>query len=44
LAFGLIVLAWGYKARLEENVMLEQFGAEYEKYRQKVKGLIPFVW
>jgi protein-S-isoprenylcysteine O-methyltransferase Ste14 len=44
LAFALIVLAWGYKARLEENVMLEQFGSEYEEYRRKVKGLIPFVW
>ena len=44
LAFALIVLAWGYKARLEEKVMLEQFGSEYEEYRRKVKGLIPFVW
>ncbi|PYS03841.1 MAG: hypothetical protein DMG12_11410 [Acidobacteria bacterium] len=44
LAFVLIVTAWGYKARLEENVMAEQFGTEYERYRQKVKGLIPFIW
>lgn len=44
LALVLIVTAWGYKARLEEEAMLDQFGAEYERYRQKVKGLIPFVW
>ena len=41
---ALIVIAWGYKARLEESVMIEQFGAEYEEYRRKVKGLIPGVW
>ncbi len=44
LAFVLIVTAWGYKARLEENAMAEQFGTEYERYRQSVKGLIPFIW
>jgi len=44
LAFALIVLAWGYKARLEESAMTEQFGSEYEEYRRKVKGFIPFVW
>jgi protein-S-isoprenylcysteine O-methyltransferase Ste14 len=44
LSFVLIVTAWGYKARLEETAMIEQFGAEYERYRRKVKGLIPFVW
>lgn len=41
---ALIVIAWGYKARLEESFMIEQFGAEYEEYRRKVKGLIPGVW
>ena len=44
LAFALIVLAWGYKARLEESAMIEQFGSEYEEYRRNVKGFIPFVW
>ena len=44
LAFALIVVAWGYKARLEESAMTEQFGSEYEQYRRKVKALIPFVW
>jgi len=44
IAFGLIAGAWGYKAKLEERVMLEQFGPDYERYRRDVKGLIPFVW
>jgi protein-S-isoprenylcysteine O-methyltransferase Ste14 len=42
--FFLVVVAWGYKARLEESVMLEQFGHQYHEYRQQVKGLIPWVW
>jgi protein-S-isoprenylcysteine O-methyltransferase Ste14 len=42
--FMMVVAAWGYKSRLEEAAMAEQFGAQYEKYRSHVKGLIPFVW
>jgi protein-S-isoprenylcysteine O-methyltransferase Ste14 len=38
---ALVVLSWGYKSRLEEGYMIEQFGAEYEQYRHEVKGLIP---
>jgi protein-S-isoprenylcysteine O-methyltransferase len=41
---ALIVICWGYKARLEESFMIEQFGAEYEDYRRHVKGLIPGIW
>jgi protein-S-isoprenylcysteine O-methyltransferase Ste14 len=44
LSFVMILAAWGYKSRLEETAMVEHFGAEYETYRRKVKGLIPFVW
>jgi protein-S-isoprenylcysteine O-methyltransferase Ste14 len=44
LAFVMILAAWGYKSRLEETAMAEHFGAEYETYRRKVKGLIPFIW
>ena len=40
----LIVLAWGYKAHMEESFMIEQFGTEYEDYRHRVKGLIPGIW
>jgi protein-S-isoprenylcysteine O-methyltransferase len=41
---ALVVLCWGYKSRLEEHYMIEQFGAEYEDYRRQVKALIPGVW
>jgi protein-S-isoprenylcysteine O-methyltransferase Ste14 len=41
---ALVVICWSYKARLEEAFMIEHFGAEYEQYRQQVKGLIPGVW
>jgi protein-S-isoprenylcysteine O-methyltransferase Ste14 len=44
IGFFLVVVAWGYKARLEESVMLEQFGRHYEQYRQNVKKLIPWIW
>jgi protein-S-isoprenylcysteine O-methyltransferase Ste14 len=40
----MIVIAWGYKARLEEATMLAQFGPEYERYRRDVKGLLPYVY
>ncbi|MCU1336103.1 MAG: Isoprenylcysteine carboxyl methyltransferase [Bryobacterales bacterium] len=41
---ALMLISWGYKSRLEESFMIEQFGAEYEEYRRKVKGLIPGIW
>jgi protein-S-isoprenylcysteine O-methyltransferase Ste14 len=44
LGFVMIVAAWGYKSRLEESAMAEQFGTKYETYRAHVKGLVPFVW
>ena len=44
ISVALVVIAWGYKSRLEEALMVEQFGAEYERYRANVKGLIPFIW
>lgn len=43
-AFGVAVLALCLKSRREEAFMMEQFGAEYAQYKQKVKRLIPFVW
>ena len=39
IAFG----SFWYKARLEERVMHDAFGAEYDAYRREVKSLIPFV-
>jgi protein-S-isoprenylcysteine O-methyltransferase Ste14 len=44
LSFVMILIAWGYKSRLEETAMVEYFGTEYQDYRREVKGLIPFVW
>jgi protein-S-isoprenylcysteine O-methyltransferase Ste14 len=44
IGFLMIVAAWSYKSRLEESAMSEQFGTQYERYRARVKGLIPFVW
>jgi protein-S-isoprenylcysteine O-methyltransferase Ste14 len=43
-SFALIVLAWGYKSRIEEKLMIEQFGGEYERYQREVKALIPLIW
>jgi protein-S-isoprenylcysteine O-methyltransferase Ste14 len=44
LGTALVVVAWGYKSRLEEVFLIEHFGAEYEHYRRDVKALIPLVW
>ncbi len=43
-ATALVVISWGYKSRLEEALMVEQFGEEYEDYRRHVKALIPGIW
>ena len=43
-ATAMVVISWGYKSRLEERFMIEQFGAEYEDYRRHVKALIPGIW
>jgi len=40
----MIVLAWGYKSRVEERFMTARFGAEYDQYRREVKALVPMVW
>ena len=41
---GIATIALCVKLLHEERFMTEQFGAEYAKYSQKVKRLIPFVW
>jgi protein-S-isoprenylcysteine O-methyltransferase Ste14 len=41
---ALVVIAWGYKATVEETFMTQQFGEQYEQYRREVKGLVPLVW
>ena len=44
LAVLLVFGSFWYKARLEERVMHEAFGAEYDAYRRNVASLIPFVF
>jgi protein-S-isoprenylcysteine O-methyltransferase Ste14 len=44
LSFLLVVVAWGYKARLEEKALRERFGEGYEAYRKTVRSLVPFIW
>ena len=41
--FPLAVLGWGFKLRLEESFMVQQFGNAYLDYKQRVKALVPFV-
>ena len=42
--FLIVLLAWKQKSLIEERFMIEQFGAEYQRYRREVKWLIPYVW
>lgn len=39
----LAILGWGFKLRMEESFMLQQFGNAYLDYKQRVKALLPFV-
>ena len=32
------------KSRMEERLMIEQFGTQYSDYRARVNAFIPFVW
>lgn len=43
IAFVIALIAWHFKAQLEERFMVDQFGPQYEVYRQQVKALIPFI-
>jgi protein-S-isoprenylcysteine O-methyltransferase Ste14 len=43
LAVVVMLAAYLRKIQMEEAVLLEVFGAEYEAYRRKVKALVPFV-
>ena len=42
-ALVLAILGWRTKWRTEERFLSERFGAQYDDYRKKVKGLIPFI-
>jgi len=43
LAVGIVVASLWRKLRLEERWMAEQFGDDYERYRGRVRALVPFV-
>jgi protein-S-isoprenylcysteine O-methyltransferase Ste14 len=43
LAIGSAFLGFWLKLRTEEQFLTEQFGAQYIRYRQETKALIPFV-
>jgi protein-S-isoprenylcysteine O-methyltransferase Ste14 len=43
LGVGVLSLAFWLKLRMEERFMLEQFGADYRRYQERVKALIPYV-
>jgi protein-S-isoprenylcysteine O-methyltransferase Ste14 len=43
LAVVIAFCSFWYKARLEERVMHDAFGVEYDAYRREVNSLIPFV-
>lgn len=45
LAFGAVIVAWIVsRIRVEEAMLLEQFGDEYRDYQRRTKRLIPFVY
>lgn len=43
IGFPLAVVGWGFKLRMEESFMVQQFGNAYLDYKQRVKALVPFV-
>jgi len=43
LAVVIVVASLWRKLRLEERWMAEQFGDDYERYRDRVRALVPFV-
>lgn len=43
IAFGLFATAYWLKSRIEERVLLVEFGDEYRRYQNEVPALVPFV-
>lgn len=41
---ALAAAGWKLKSLGEEELMVRVFGEEYVRYRERVKGLVPFVW
>jgi protein-S-isoprenylcysteine O-methyltransferase Ste14 len=40
----LAAIAWKIKSMSEESLMVQQFGDQYTRYREQVKGLVPYLW
>jgi protein-S-isoprenylcysteine O-methyltransferase len=40
----LAAIAWKIKSVGEETLMVQQFGDQYARYREQVKGLVPYLW
>jgi protein-S-isoprenylcysteine O-methyltransferase Ste14 len=40
----LAAIAWKIKSVSEETLMVQQFGDQYTRYREQVKGLVPYLW
>jgi protein-S-isoprenylcysteine O-methyltransferase len=40
----LAAIAWKIKSMSEETLMVQQFGDQYARYREQVKGLVPYLW
>jgi protein-S-isoprenylcysteine O-methyltransferase len=40
----LAAIAWKIKSMSEETLMVQQFGDQYAHYRERVKGLVPYLW
>jgi len=39
-----IGVAYAYRIRAEDAMLIAAFGAPYESYRREVKAIVPFVW
>jgi protein-S-isoprenylcysteine O-methyltransferase len=37
-------VAYVYRVRVEEAMLVSAFGAPYESYRSEVRALLPFIW
>lgn len=44
LGWGLVIVSFWRKSRIEEQWMREQFGEAYARYADEVRALIPYVW
>jgi protein-S-isoprenylcysteine O-methyltransferase Ste14 len=40
----LAAIAWKIKSISEETLMVQEFGDQYARYRERVKGLVPYLW